>query len=334
MTNRFHAHIAATFAILIALPGPASAADTPTLPLVLEAAIALPSTGGRIDHLAIDLARNRLFVAELGNGSVDIVDLAGRRVIRRISGLEEPQGVAFAPKADVLAVASAGDGTVRLYGGDDFAPRGVAKLGSDADNVRVDLRTGNFVVGYGSGGLAIVDPDKATIIRTIPLPGHPEGFQLTDDRAFVNVPDAHEINVADLRSGKVVAKWAAGRLASNFPMALGEGGVIAVGFRSPATLALFDRTSGRIASQAASCGDADDIFFDAKRKRYYVSCGGGAIDVFAAADGPLHRTDRLTTSRGARTSLFVPQLDRLFLAVRAGLLSSSDAAIQIYRPAP
>jgi hypothetical protein len=71
--------------------GSASAADGP--PLALEATIPLAKTSGRIDHMAVDLKRGHLFVAELGNGSVDVIDIAGRRVVSRISGLNDPQGV-------------------------------------------------------------------------------------------------------------------------------------------------------------------------------------------------------------------------------------------------
>ena len=140
--------------------------------LTPDGTIPLPGVSGRIDHLAADVARKRLFVAELGNGTVDIVDLATRKVIHRIQGLKEPQGIVYAPRADLIAVASGGDGTVRLYGGEDFKPRGMIRLGDDADNVRLDPRTGNLVVGYGSGALAVIDPVKAQKIRDIALPGH------------------------------------------------------------------------------------------------------------------------------------------------------------------
>ena len=98
------------------LPGKAQAAD-PGPPLVLERTIPLPGVSGRIDHLAVDLRRERLFVAELGNGTVDVLDLAAGKVLRRIEGLKEPQGVGYSPQADVIAVASAGDGSVRLFQG-------------------------------------------------------------------------------------------------------------------------------------------------------------------------------------------------------------------------
>ena len=163
-------------ALLWTLPGKVEAAD-PEPPLVLEQIIPLTGASGRIDHMAVDLRRGRLFVAELGNGTVDVVDLAAGKATHRVAGLKEPQGVGYAPKADMVAVANAGDGSVRLFHGGDFSPLGVISLGSDADNVRLDVQTGRLIVGYGSGGLAVLDlspvrPSKAK------LAAHPEGFQL------------------------------------------------------------------------------------------------------------------------------------------------------------
>src|SRR4051794_40628430 len=100
--------VAGWLLLAIGLPSRAAAQQPPT-PLVLEATIPLPDTGGRIDHLAVDLRRGRLLIAELGNGTVDVVDLASRRVMHRLGGLKEPQGVGYSPAADMLAVANAGD---------------------------------------------------------------------------------------------------------------------------------------------------------------------------------------------------------------------------------
>ena len=82
--------------------------------LELERTIALPNVPGRIDHLAVDVSHQRLFVAELGNGSVDAVDLSSGAT-RRIGGLKEPQGLAYLPDRNELVVTSAGDGTVRFF---------------------------------------------------------------------------------------------------------------------------------------------------------------------------------------------------------------------------
>jgi YVTN family beta-propeller protein len=103
--------------------------------LQLETKIPLGDVRGRIDHMTIDLARQHLFVAELENGSVGIVDLANRQVIRTIQGLKEPQGVAFVTSKSTLYVANAGDGSVRMYFGPDYAPMGQIDLGDDADNM-------------------------------------------------------------------------------------------------------------------------------------------------------------------------------------------------------
>jgi DNA-binding beta-propeller fold protein YncE len=320
-------------ALLWTLPGKVQAAD-PGLPLVLERTIPLPGVSGRIDHMAVDLRHGRLFVAELGNGSVDVVDLAAGKAIHRIVGLKEPQGVGYSPQADVIAVASAGDGSVRLFNGQDFSPVGVVNLGEDADNVRLDTRTGQLVVGYGSGGFAVLDPAGRSVLGTSRLPAHPEGFQLDPStrRAFVNVPDAGQVAVVDLAAGKQVASWRVPGLKANFPMALdAAGGVLATVFRTPSRLALLDTKTGAVTANLQVCGDADGVFFDAKRRRIYVSCGEGLVDVLQGDAAGYQPLAHVPTHSGARTSLFVPELDRLFVAARAGLLGS-DAALLVFRP--
>jgi YVTN family beta-propeller protein len=316
-------------ALALLIPGTGFAQPVPAL--VAAGKIALPDTRGRIDHMAVDLGRKRLYVAELGNGTVDMVDLTTSKVIRRLSGLKAPQGIAYDPKADILAVASDGDGTLRLYAGSDLAPRGVVMLGDDADNVRIDPRNGHVLVGYGSGGLAVIDPGRAQKLLDVALPAHPESFRQTGNRVFVNIPDANQIAVIDIDAGKIIATWKPPGLSSNFPMMLDNAGHVAVVFRGQNRLALFDPNSGNAVAALAACGDADDLFFDEKRNRFYVSCGAGSVDVIAAEAGGLHALARVRTASGARTSLFVPALDRLFVAERAGILGSS-ADIVILRP--
>ena len=317
------------------LPGKVQAAD-PVPPLVLERTIPLTGVSGRIDHMAVDLRRGRLFVAELGNGTVDVVDVAAGKAIHRIVRLREPQGIGYSPQADVIAVASAGDGSVRLFKGEDFSPLGMVRLSDDADNIRLDTRTGQLVVGYGRGGLAVLDPASRSVVSTGRLPAHPEGFQLDPStrRAFVNVPDAGQIAVVDLAAGKQVASWPVPGLRGNFPMALdAAGGVLATVFRSPPRLALLDTETGAVTANLQACGDADDVFLDAKRRRIYVSCGEGLVDVLQGDAAGYRPLAHIPTRSGARTSLYVPELDRLFVAARAGLLGS-DAALLVFQPEP
>jgi hypothetical protein len=313
------------------LPRPTSA-ETP--PLLLERTIPLPHVAGRIDHMAVDLARKRLIVAELGNSSVDVVDLESGKLLHRFDGLSEPQGVAYLPKSNLILIANGGNGAVMFYAGGDFSPRGVLPLGEDADNIRTDPRTGDAIIGYGSGGLAILDPAGPTKRRSIALAAHPEAFQLDPhkDRIYVNVPDAGEVAVVDLAAGKQATRWTVAGLAANFPMAIDTAGTtIATVFRAPPRLVLLDTETGAVRGTYVTCADADDVFFDARRNRIYVSCGEGAVDVFGGSPAALREITRISTSAGARTSLFVPALDRLFVAARAGLMGSG-AAILVFRP--
>jgi YVTN family beta-propeller protein len=300
---------------------------------VLESKIPLGEVQGRIDHLTVDLDRQRLYVAELGNNTVGVIDLKARRVIRNLTGLREPQGIAYEPSTDTLYVANAGDGSVRLYRGSDLAPIGAISLGDDADNVRVDRAAKRVFVGYGDGALAVIDAVSRKKLADIPLKGHPESFQLspTSAQIFVNVPDAHEIAVIDRNANRQMTSWSTKALRANFPLAVHETGrqVFAV-FRQPSKLAVFNAQDGAMLTEVDVCGDADDVFIDAKRRRAYIICGEGFIDVLSTEGSNFSRIGRIGTSSGSRTGLLVSELDRLFIAVRA--TPREAAAVWVFRP--
>jgi DNA-binding beta-propeller fold protein YncE len=311
----------------------ATDAQTARAPLILEAKIPLGQVSGRIDHLGIDLKRQRLLVAELGNNSLAVVDLAAGKVLHMIAGLSEPQGVAYVPFVDSVFVANAGDGSVHVLRGEDLTPIGRIELGDDADNVRVDAARNRVLVGYGRGALAVIDPTSLTKTADIRLRAHPEGFQIdeTATQVFVNVPDADEIGVVDLATGSTGSLPTQGA-GSNFPMAIdGEAHQVLVVFRHPPTLMALSSQDGHVVTKVETCSDADDVFVDRKRRRVYVSCGEGVVDVLEAGEAGYRQVARVPTVPGARTSLFVPELDRLFVAVRAA--SNDPAAIWVFQPA-
>ncbi len=302
-------------------------------PLQLETKILLGDVRGRIDHLAVDLKRQRLFVAELGNDSIGIVDLAARSLLRTMTGLNEPQGVGYEPSTDTLYVANARDGSVRLFDGNGYKATGRIELGSDADNIRIDAVAKRVVVGYGDGGLAILDPSTRAHVRNVPLKAHPESFQLEPDsgRIFVNLPDVRAVAVVDGGSGKQLANWPLDK-GGNYAMTIDRGrGRVVLAYRSSAELAVFSM-DGKLIANAETCGDVDDLFIDAKRERVYVSCGAGYVDVFEIDGSIYRRITRLPTATGARTSIFVPEIDRLLVAVRAG--PTGPAAIWVFKPMP
>lgn len=297
--------------------------------LVLERAVPLAKVAGRIDHLAIDPARRWLFVAELGNGSVEAVDLATGRPRGRIDGLEEPQGLGYLPDRQELAVATGGDGMLRFYRAADLRLVGSLKLGHDADDVRVDPRSGRVVVGYGEA-LAVVDPTTRTLVSSIPLGAHPEGFQVMGDRALVNLPRAGAVVVVDLAQGRELARWRNPGPQLNFPMALDAAGdQAAVIYRLPARLVVFQTATGRPSAPVATCGDADDADFD-RAGRLYVICGSGVAESFVRTDAAYVSAGRTVTRDGARTGLYDPGADRLYVAARAR--GTEPAAILVYRP--
>jgi YVTN family beta-propeller protein len=299
---------------------------------LLERKIPLGEVRGRIDHLAVDLARNRLFVAELENDTVAVIDLDTYKVMEVISGLNKPQGLGYHASTDTLYVANGGDGTAAVFRGDDYREITRIPLGGDADNVRVDAVDNRVFVAYGQGALAVIDPASRNKVADIELKAHPESFQLdrSTPRIFVNDPANQAIVVVDRAAGKVVANWPTGS-GTNFPMALNDrAGHVVVAFRNPAKLGAFSMHDGAPVATVDLCADADDMFVDAKRERVYVSCGDGYLDVFDTRVNAYRRINHIATISGARTSLFVPELDVLFIAARA--TASQPAAIWMFRP--
>jgi DNA-binding beta-propeller fold protein YncE len=286
-------------------------------PLLLEGKIPLGSVAGRIDHMAIDLPRRRLFVAELGNNTIGVVDLDGKKVVHRIVGLSEPQGIAYVPPTDGVFVANAGDGSVRVFRGSDYVQVARIELGGDADNVRFDAKTGKVLVGFGSGGIAMIDPAKNEVTGKLKLPAHPESFQIepSSGRVFVNLPDASTIGTA-AGNFNTQQSWKVA-YSGNFAMTLDpDRHRVIVAFRRPTRLVAYDDQTGRPVAEVETCGDVDDLFQDSKSRRVYVVCGSGAIDVLEAESGKYSRIGQIPTVTGSRTGLFVPDLDRLLVAVR------------------
>ncbi len=321
-------------AAAIMLPIAAEAQTTGTV-LELETKIVLGSVSGRIDHLAVDLKRQLLFVAELGNDTIGVVNLAARKTQSTLVGAKEPQGIAYEPSTDTVYVAHGGDGSVRVLRTEDLTLLQRIDLGDDADNVRVDVPRKRVLVGYGKGALAVIDPSSRKKVADIRLKAHPESFQIDESgaRAFVNVPDAGQIEVVDLVKGEAIGTLPTQGHHANFPMALDrEAHRVLVAFRSPARLLVLSTTDGAVIADLDTCGDADDVFVDAKRHRVYVICGAGLVDVFEERAGSYQRIGDIGTAPGARTGLLVPEMDRLFVAVRAA--GKEPAAIWIFRPVP
>ena len=300
-------------------------------PLKLEQTIPLPDVQGRIDHLSLDVGGQRLFVSALGNETVEVIDLKAGKRAHTISGLKEPQGALYIADKNRLFVASDKDGTVKVFDGTSFELLKTVEYDDDADNLRYDSARGRVYVGFGGGALGEMDTDGQKITE-IKLDAHPESFQLEkgSSRIYVNLPGSRKVVVADRGPHSVVTSWGMGLTLGNYAMALDEADHrLFVVSRVPARLVVIDTGTGKVVQKLAAVGDCDDVFFDQKRKRIYASGGEGAISVFEQQD-PDHYKEltRVSTAKGARTSVFSPDLDRLYLAVRRQ--GSTAAKIEVF----
>jgi DNA-binding beta-propeller fold protein YncE len=285
----------------------------------LKQTIALPGVEGRIDHLALDPAGERLFVCALGNNTVEVLDLRKSERIHSISGLGAPQGIAYVPPLDRLFVANDKGGIFRIYDAKSFQPLGELNFKDDADNVRYDDVTKKIYVGFGSGGIGIIDAADGKQVASIKLAAHPEAFELEKQgkRIFVNVPTARQIAVVDRDKGEVIATWRTDLAFGNFPIALNETDHrLFVGCRLPSKLVVLDTELGKVIEKIDISGDSDDLFYDSKRHRIYAICGAGKIDIIKQADTNTYKAlAKIDTADGARTGLFVPERDSLFVAL-------------------
>lgn len=311
--------------------------------LTAKGPIHLTKVEGRMDHLGVDVKGRRLFATAFDNHTLEVIDLHTGKQMHTIKDLDEPQGAYYDADNNHLYEANGGDGTVKIFDGTTFKLLQTVTLDLDADNVRYDSRGKHIVVGFGGekflagkvtrpgggGALAVLDLNGKKI-REIDMDAHPESFQLekTGTRVFVNVPDHQEVEVADLVSGKLLARWLVS-CTTNFPMALDEvHHRLFVGCRMPAQLAIFNTETGKIIASPAIVEHTDDLFFDAARGRIYI-LGEGFIEDWLQKD-PDHyeRIKRDPTPADGRTGLFVPDLGELFETIPHH--GAQDAEILIY----
>ena len=301
--------------------------------LKLQQTIALPGVEGRIDHFAFDAAGERLFICALGNNSVEVLDLRNGERIHSITGLGAPQGIAYIPELDRIFVANDKGGVCKIYDGKSFQKISELNFKDDADNVRYDDATKKIYVGFGSGGIAIVNAADGKQIGSIKLSAHPEAFELEKNgkRIFVNVPNSRHVAIIDREKGEVVATWKTDLAFGNFPMALDEANHrLFVGCRLPSKLVVLNTKSSNIVAKIDISGDPDEVFYDSKRHCIYAICGAGKIDIIEQTDPDTYRiSTKVDTAAGARTGLFVSKHDALFVAVPHR--GSQKAEVRAYR---
>jgi hypothetical protein len=349
----------------LCVPAAARPAET-SQPLKLVQTIDLPGVQGRIDHQSVDVKGKRYFLGVLGTGTVVVVDLATGKVIHTITGLNFPQGVLYVPETNRIFVDDGGLNACKVYDGSSYQLIRTVSSIKDADDIRYDscaARTNGFgvvEVGYGEateGGIRVLDSRNGMPLADLPgLPGHAESFQVEKcgsaaprqhagwaarggpyqqrRRIFVNVPSAGVIAVLDPGRRVIVAQWPVKGVKAFFPMALDDTDHrLFVGGRNPPKLLVFDTETGKLVASVDGLEETDDLYYDAAHKRVYMSAGEGAIGVFAQRDADHYSlVAKIPSVPGAGTSLFVPELNRLY--VPAPPYGGKPARVLVYEVEP
>ena len=323
-------------AVLLLLVGVRAAAAAEPATLELLQTIPLKGAPGRLDHLAIDSKNGRLFIANLSNNSLDVVDLKGRRVIKQVLGQKKIQGIAYASDLDRIYVGNGSGGQCNVFDGKDYKLLKSIEL-PGADNVRYLARRGLIYVGHADKALSAIDARTLEVKATIKLPGRAEGFQLETKRPrlYLNTVDPTRLVAVDTDKNEVLHRYPLKLAERAYPMALDEANQrVFIGCRNKPSVVVVDSESGKEVASIAIPADIDDLFYDAKNKRLYASCGAGFLAVIRQRDANHYETlEKIATVKMARTCFFDPTGERLYLIVPRQQ-GQEGPTIRVYKPLP
>jgi DNA-binding beta-propeller fold protein YncE len=315
-------------------------------PLALVQTIPIPNVKGRLDHLWVDVGSKRLFVAGLENGSVEVIDLKSAKWLQTIPGFQKPQGIQFVPRLNKVFVASGDDGMVRVFNGKSYRLLDSLKLDRGANRIAFDPRRNLLYVGYGGkdagqdhGEVAVIDAATDRIIATLVVDAHPAELLLGDTgkKLFALIPAKDEVQVVDTASGKTEGKW---RVSSKSPgdAALEIAGQrLLIGTHTPPSMVVMDSRHGEETASLPTVEGMDGVYFDARKKRVYVSGGRGfdvgSISVYQQTGADQYKNiGDIPTKPGAGTSFWSPELNRYYVAAPAH--NGEQASVLVFQPQP
>jgi DNA-binding beta-propeller fold protein YncE len=302
--------------VLLSFLGTAAAGE-PSLKLIQT--IELQGKAGKLDHMVVDSKGQRLFLANKVNNTLDIVDLKAGKLIKQVPGQAGAQGLAYAADLERLFVALGTGGYCNIFDGKDYKLLKTVKFMDDADNVRYNPKTNLVYVAHAENGLGVIDAKTFAIKTDIKLPGPAEAFQLETGRPklYLNVPSTGEVIVIDTDKNEIATRYPVKMAGQNYAMALDDANHrIFLGCRKEPKLVVMDSDTGKEVTSVGIPGDVDDVFYDAKRKRLYASCGEGFLAVIRQIDADRYEMqEKIATVKDARTSFFDPETSRLYLGL-------------------
>jgi DNA-binding beta-propeller fold protein YncE len=326
--------------------GAASVFAQDAQPLKPVQTILMPDVKGRIDHMDVDVKGKRLFVSGLENGSVEVVDLQAGRWTKRIPGFLKPQGIAYVAALNKVFVASGDDGMVRVFRGDTLELLDAVKLELGPNRVAYDEAKQVLYVGYGGkdagkdyGEVGAIDARSDKKIFDVQVAAHPSELLLdkSGDRLFVFISVVSKIQIVDIAKREVRATWP---VSSQRPgdAALDEvSGRLFLGTRTPPEMIAMDAKTGKEVAHLPTTDGMDGVYFDAARKRIYISGGRGedvgSVFVYQQKSSDSYEiAGKIPTRPGAGTSFWSPELNRYYVAAPA--TGQEPAAILVFEPVP
>jgi DNA-binding beta-propeller fold protein YncE len=315
-------------------------------PLKLVATTPLPGFSGDFDHFALDLKGKRLFLTAEDHKTVEVFDLEGKHV-HSITGFGQPHAALFLPESNKLIVTDGDDdfGRVELVSGENYKILSTIKLPSGVDgavfnpvNQYYYVESGSDEPGAKTHALNIIDTKTFKHIGDIMLPGsHSEAMAVdkAGKKMYVNLTGTNEVGVVDLEARTVASRWPIPSAQTANALAFDETNHrVFIATRKPPTFFVFDTDTGKVVTTLPCTAQNDDMWMDIPRKRIYVT-GTETTAVFEQndADHYTHVADVPTGFR-ARTSILVPELNRLYIAVSGKGKPDAKLALQIYEIQP
>jgi hypothetical protein len=335
----------------------ALAQGKPTLRLVQM--IPLPGVNGRLDHMAVDLEKRRLFVAAVAKGSLEVLDLDAGKVINSITGIKDTQDALFLGGNFNKLYVSSLDGTLRIFQGETFRLIQALKLEPDPNRLLYDPTADLIYFGYGGQNAGFDAYERVGILQAKPgaqsdqfiadmiaptyRPGHLAEMTMDDDgKLLICDSRADLIFQFDTRKRELIKKWPAhGDGAADMTLDRAHHRLF-VGTRVPPEMTVYDSLSGTEIVSLPGPETMDGVYYDAQLKRIYVSGGRwygtpeaspGWVYVYQQRDADHYDLlSKIKTRPGSGTSLFVPRLNRLYIASQA--IGDQEAAMLVFEPVP
>jgi DNA-binding beta-propeller fold protein YncE len=311
------------------------------LPLKLVATTPMPGYTGDLDHFGLDLNGNRLFLAAEDKKTVEVFDLRTGEHLRSIEGFGHPLTMAYLPRSNQLLVTNGDTDDVALVDCETYKIINTLKLGKNVDHSALNPIDDYFYVENGatadgkSHSIAIIDSKSFKVVGQIPgLSGDSnEGMVIDHEgkKLYVNMTGSDEVGVIDLETRKIVAKWPLPDVHVAHAIALDEPHHrLFTATRKPPQFVVFNTDNGKVVASLPCVGVNSDMSLDVARRRIYIT-GSDTASVFAqhSADRYEHIAEVPTAFR-AKSSIFVPQLSRLYVADSGKGKPHAKLALQIF----